>query len=86
MRFLFKKALNFVALILENSNFYHELLWLNLMLKRRNFSKQGQVVLLQDFATPSLTEEKKVFFTKDAEELERKEIEQFTFRRRWESR
>ena len=40
----------------------------------------------KDFATPSLTEENTVFYTEDNAELERKEIEQFQLRRRWESR
>ena len=41
---------------------------------------------LQDFATPSLTEQNTIFFTGDNAELERREIEQFQLRRRWESR
>ena len=40
----------------------------------------------KDFATPSLTEENTEFYTEDNAELERKEIEQFQLRRRWESR
>lgn len=42
--------------------------------------------VMQDFATPSLTEENTVFFTKDNAELERRELEQFKLRRSWESR
>jgi len=41
---------------------------------------------LQDFATPSLTEENTVNFTDDNAELERREIKQFQLRRSWESR
>ena len=44
------------------------------------------VIFLQDFATPSLTEENTIFFTEDNAELERREIEQFQLRRSWESR
>ena len=44
------------------------------------------LIFLQDFATPSLTEENNEFFTDDNAELERREIEQFQLRRRWESR
>lgn len=44
------------------------------------------LIFLQDFATPSLTDENTVFFTDDNVELERREIEQFQLRRSWESR
>ena len=44
------------------------------------------LVSLQDFATPSLTEENTIFFMEDNAELERREIEQFQLRRSWESR
>ena len=47
---------------------------------------ENVLVSLQDFATPSLTEENTVFFTDDNAELERREIEQFQLRRSWESR
>lgn len=44
------------------------------------------VFLLQDFATPSLTEEDTNFLTEDNAVLERRVIEQFQLRRHWESR
>ena len=44
------------------------------------------LIFLQDFATPSLTEENTVFSTDDDAELERREIEQFQLRRSWENR
>ena len=53
------------------SGILHKIVW-------RLFSK--------DFATPSLTDENTVFYTEDNAELERREIEQFKLRRRWESR
>ena len=42
--------------------------------------------LTQDFSTPSLKEENDVSSAGDKAELERKELEQFTFRRSWENR
>lgn len=46
----------------------------------------GYAFLTQDFSTPSLKEENDVSSAGDKAELERKELEQFTFRRSWESR
>ncbi|PFX19443.1 E3 ubiquitin-protein ligase RNF213 [Stylophora pistillata] len=51
----------------------------------RSFVVRFMIQMSRDFATPSLTEENTVFYTEDNAELERKEIEQFQLRRRWES-
>ncbi|XP_067057901.1 E3 ubiquitin-protein ligase rnf213-alpha-like isoform X3 [Acropora muricata] len=51
----------------------------------RSFVVRFMIQMSRDFATPSLTDENTFFYTKDDEDLERQEIEQFKLRRRWES-
>ncbi|XP_022806308.1 E3 ubiquitin-protein ligase rnf213-alpha-like [Stylophora pistillata] len=51
----------------------------------RSFVVRFMIQMSRDFATPSLTEENTVFYAEDDAELERREIEQFQLRRRWES-
>ncbi|XP_074628909.1 E3 ubiquitin-protein ligase rnf213-alpha-like isoform X2 [Acropora palmata] len=51
----------------------------------RSFVVRFMIQMSRDFATPSLTDENTVFYTKDDVDLERQEIEHFQLRRRWES-